>query len=215
MSSIVQSSFPGQQQLDDILLERKQWLEVQNKNLDKFLKKSNYYGITTVKNATKSNAVQAFLNCGELLYNLKITSTSAQGCPYLVTEAAQFVDFAKRLLFIFNNLPNLTTPELRLAKAEALLRGNETVNWVDCSDEFVGQRVYDYWGRSRNQGVSFNHPFPNKVDELWKKEVAKRGLTCADDEFTVERKRAIFDEALKCIIKKLKKKIAALAEADI
>ena len=113
-------------------------------------------------------------------------------------------------MFILNDL---TTPELRLAKAEALLSGAETVSWVDCSAKFVGQTVYDFFQRSRNEGASFNFPFPNKVDELWKKEVAKRGLTCVDNEFTLERKQAIFCEVLKCIIKKLKKKIDTLAKA--
>ena len=123
-----------------------------------------------------------------------------------------FFDFSKRVVFILN-LPQLTTPELKLAKAEALLCGTETVSWVDCSDEFVGQKPYDYFKASRNEGASFNFPFPNKVDELWKKEVAKRGLTCVDNEFTLERKQAIFCEVLKCIIKKLKKKIDTLAKA--
>ena len=207
----LESSLPTEERLEEAALERKQWLEKHNKKLEKFRAKKDYFGVSIVKNATKPNLVQAVIGCGLLLYSFKLTSTSALGRQYTVTEAALFFDFVKRIMFILNDL---TTPELRLAKAEALLSGAETVSWVDCSAEFVGQTVYDFFQRSRNEGASFNFPFPNKVDELWKKEVAKRGLTCVDNEFTLERKQAIFCEVLKCIIKKLKKKkIATLAKA--
>ena len=206
----LESSLPTEERLVEAALERKQWLEKHNKKLEKFRAKKDYFGVSTIKNATKPNVVQAVIGCGLLLYSFKLTSTSALGRQYTITEAALFFDFVKRIMFILNDL---TTPELRLAKAEALLSGAETVSWVDCSAEFVGQTVYDFFQRSRNEGASFNFPFPNKVDELWKKEVAKRGLTCVDNEFTLERKQAIFYEVLKCIIKKLKKKITTLAKA--
>ena len=154
----------------------------------------------------KPSSVVVFSFTASSLHQRVLLAVSIQLC----TEAALFFDFAKRIMFILNDL---TTPELRLAKAENLLSGAETVSWVDCSADFVGQTVYDFFQRSRNEGASFNFPFPNKVDELWKKEVAKRGLTCVDNEFTLERKQAIFCEVLKCIIKKLKKKIATLAKA--
>ena len=201
----LESALPTEERLVEAALERKQWLEKHNKKLEKFRAKKDYFGVSTIKNATKPNVVQAVIGCGLLLYSFKLTSTSALGRQYTVTEAALFFDFVKRIMFILNDL---TTPELRLAKAETLLSGAETVCWVDCSAEFVGQTVYDFFQRSRNEGASFNFPFPNKVDELWKKEDTKRGLTCVDNEFTLERKQAIFNEALKCIIKKLKKKIA-------
>jgi len=205
-------SVSTEERLEEAALERKNWLEKHNKKLEKFRAKRDYFGVSTIKNSTKPNVVQAVIGCGLLLYSFKLTSTSALGRQYTVTEAALFFDFAKRVMFILN-LPHLKTPELKLAKAEALLSGAEKVNWVGCSDEFVGQKTYDYFKASRNEGASFNFPFPNKVDELWKKEVTKRGLTLVDDEFTFERKEAIFNEVLKCIIKKLKKKIAADAKS--
>jgi len=205
-------SIPTEDRLVEAALERKRLLEKHDKKLEKFRVKKNYFGVSTIKNSTKPNVVQAVIGCGLLLYSLKLTSTSALGRPYTVTEAALFFDFAKRVMFTLN-LPHLTTPELKLAKAEALLSGAEKVNWVDCTAEFVGQKTYDHFKASRNEGASFNFPFPNKVDELWKKEVTKRGLTLVDDEFTFERKEAIFNEVLKCIIKKLKKKIAADAKS--
>ena len=79
-------------------LERKQWLEKYSKKLEKFRAKKDYFGVSTIKNATKPNVVQAVIGCGLLLYSFKLTSTSALGRQYTVTEAALFFDFAKRIM---------------------------------------------------------------------------------------------------------------------
>ena len=172
--------------------------EVYDKQLRKLLVKRNFIGVEECENRIKHNEVRGYKNIAGVG---KISIKIVGGRQLLVTEAACVNDHSNRIIFMFQVLPSL---EAKIAKMKSLLV--DTPDFVSFEDTSIVPIMVDYARSNRVNDAPYNFMNPSKVNVTWKKEVTKRGLVDVGEEFTYERKKAIFDEVVRNILVKLQQK---------
>ena len=179
---------------DPVLIAAK---EEHDKILTKLKNKENYIGVEVYGNVLKFNQVRGYKNS---VLGGRIVIKTVDGRLLLLTEAACVNDLSNRIIFMFKWLKSDAE---KIAKMKSLLA--DTPDFVSFEETSISPVIVEYSKSTRENDEPFNFMNPSEANDAWKKEVRKRQLVGVGEEFSYERKKAIFDEVVKCFLARLEK----------
>lgn len=166
--------------------------------LAKLQKRETYSAIEIIESKLKHNHIRG-IKAGAKSWIGKIAIKEVDETALMLTEAALVNDFCYQLDFI---LSWKKTKDERIAHCEKMLRTPPAI--YKSSKTTISLPFVAFATSSRTGDQPFNFMDPSSMNAAWKKEVRKRKLTNVGDEFTDERKKAIFVECVRCILARLR-----------